>query len=147
MIIADVSVLKPSLVDIGLLLCESMCELYHQQGGEKVEAIAVSQHGIEIMRIPVGNKEFVRSCCAKTTQSDSDLCSKLAELDEWQFAMLLLRECHVPRLNFLARSVAPALLKDSAVVHDRITLATLHDVLSQDHLAEIQLDWDHGKAN
>lgn len=54
------------------------------------------------------------SGCTETAQNRSILCSDLAKLSCLQSAMLLLRYCYVPFLNYLARFVFPLLYENAA---------------------------------
>ena len=67
--------------------------------------------------------------CVKVEESGQKLCSKLADLNDPQCSALILRHCHVPRLNHLARAIRPYYLKEAAVVHDNITRATYVDIM------------------
>ena len=46
--------------------------------------------------------------------------------------MLLLRHCHNPRMNFLARSVTPDNMKDASRIRDEITRNTFLEILGLD---------------
>ena len=50
-------------------------------------------------------------------------------LSDPQSALLLLRHCHVTRLNYLARSVSPVLLKSAADCHDTMSKVTCEKLL------------------
>ena len=65
--------------------------------------------------------EYVSTVCCQYAESGKRLCDQLQELGEVQSAMLLLRFCHVPRLNHLARSTFPEWLQPAAEIHDKIT--------------------------
>ena len=93
--------------------------------GTKSFPIPVSVCGTEILGIPVGREQFVTEKCVKVAESSQELCSKLADLNDPQCSSLILRHCHVPRLNHLARAIRPYRL---AVVHDN-TRATYVDII------------------
>ena len=100
--------LKSSLVNIGLRICERKCELYSTFiDNESSISIPVTTQGTVILGVLIGCKEFVQNWCNEFAVSGRDLCSKLANLDNPQASTLLLRHCHIPRVNYLARAVFP----------------------------------------
>ena len=56
---------------------------------------------------PIGNSDFIRSQCIDIAKSGDRLCSELVNLNDSQSSVLILRHCHVPRLNYLARQIFP----------------------------------------
>ena len=80
--------------------------------------IPVKSNGSTILGIPIGENQFIQDCCVESVRSGDILCKQLAELDDIQSAMLLLRFCYIPRINHLARSVSPELLNPAADLHD-----------------------------
>ena len=46
-----------------------------------------------------------------------------------QCSMLILRHCHVPRTNYLARQVFPANLEEAARIHDSMTKSTFVSII------------------
>ena len=103
--------IKASFEKINLAICNRKCELYCPSGSidSQVE-IPVVIDGTEILGTPIGSPSYVESKCVEISKSGQDLCTKLTELDDSQSALLLLRHCHVPRINHLARSVVPSYL-------------------------------------
>ena len=63
--------------------------------------------------IPVGKKEYMQQICSQKAKEGNKLCSELRDLNDPQSSMLLLRHCHNPRMNFLAKSVILANMKDA----------------------------------
>ena len=59
--------------------------------------------------------------------------------------MLLLRHCHNPRMNFLARSVTPDNMKDASRIHDEITRNTFSEILGLDAIDNKK--WDQATLN
>ena len=66
---------------------------------EKTVSVPVAQSGAITLGTPVGSSDFIQSHCAKAAAESLDLCLQLTELDDPQRALLLLRPCHVPKLN------------------------------------------------
>ena len=64
--------------------------------------VSVSYDGVTILGTPIGKPEFVRSQCTDIARSGEQLCCQLTKLDNKQCSMLILRHCHVPRMNYLA---------------------------------------------
>ena len=60
------------------------------------------------------------------------LCDELASLNDSQSGMLILRYCHTNRINHLARSVYPTLLKPATRFHDELTEATFRQLVCCD---------------
>ncbi|XP_062512022.1 uncharacterized protein LOC134187872 [Corticium candelabrum] len=52
--------------------------------------------------------------------------------------MLLLRHCHVTRMNFLSRTVPPRLLESAAAIHDTLTRSTFTNLLGRGNLPDRQ---------
>ena len=59
--------------------------------------------------------------------------------------MLLLRHCHNPRMNFLARSVTRDNMKDASRIHDEITRNTFSEILGLDAIDNKK--WDQATLN
>ena len=64
------------------------------------------------------------------------LSSALSSLEDPQAGNLLLRHCHVPRLNYLARSVPQATFQSAAQIHDDMTRNTFLNILGVSSLSE-----------
>ena len=64
------------------------------------------------------------------------MCNQLLKLDDDQAANLLLRKCHVPRLNNLARTVHPDLLVPATTIHDSQTRSTFSRLIGYDSLPD-----------
>ena len=63
-------------------------------------------------------------------RSGQDLCNELVSLEDPQSGMLLLRHCHVSRMNHVARTVFPSLLNPAACLHDQLTRCTFQRLVS-----------------
>ena len=103
--------LKPSLSVLGLEISNSKCELYCPQSAgsvacEQFQSIPVLSHGFKILGVSFGNFSSIQTTCADFVDSGSLLCNQILHLDNPQSAMLLLRNCHMPRITCLARSIA-----------------------------------------
>ena len=104
--------LRSSLQQLGLQICDRKCELY----GDSLPRgctlnVSTTSEGIEVLGIPVGKKEYIQQICSQKAKEGNKLCSELRDLNDPQSSMLLLRHCHNPRMNFLARSVTPDNMK------------------------------------
>ena len=71
----------------------------------------------------------------KKRMGDS-LCSILRDLDEPQSVLLLLKHCHVPKLNHLATTVVPTHLSKAAVIHDNLTKSTFADIIGLEQIED-----------
>ena len=74
--------------------------------------------------------------CCDTAQSGSNLCNQLLKLDDAQAANLLLRKCHVPRLNTLAKTVRSDFLVPATTIHDSQTCSTFCHLIGYDSLPD-----------
>ena len=78
------------------------------QYNESSISIPVTTQGTVILGVPIGCKEVVRNWCNEFAVSGKDLCSKLADLNNPHAStLLLIRHCHISRVNYLARAVFP----------------------------------------
>ena len=107
--------LSSSLANIGLKVAENKCEIYCPsqlvfQAIPASNTSPVAQEGI-ILGTPIGEGSFVnKKSCYQFADSGGFLCEQLPGLEDPQAAMLLLRHCHISRMNNLARIVPPRLL-------------------------------------
>ena len=119
---------------MGLKIYDRKCELYCPSGDSIDFPTPVTHDGTIILGIPVGKSEFVRSRCVDIAKSGEELCCELAKLNNRQSSMLILRHCHVPRLNYLARQVFPDDLEAAANIHDNMTKSTFVQIIGFNHL-------------
>ena len=56
------------------------------------------------------------------------------KLNNRQSSMLILRHCHIPRLNYLARQVFPCDLEGAGVIHDEMTKTSFMGIIGFSHL-------------
>ena len=105
-----------------LEIADSKCEIYSPNLEvnriSSMTTIPATNVGTRILGVPIGKPEFVEDACLESAKSGTDLCDKLRDLDDVQSAMLLLRYCHIPRINHLARSVLPDHIRPAANLHD-----------------------------
>ena len=120
---------KVLLSRIGLIVCDRKCELYCPQENQAEFPVSVSYDGVTILGTPIGKPEYVRSQCIAIARSGEQLCCQLTKLDSKQCSMLILRHCHVPRMNYLARQVFPANLEEAARIHDSMTKSTFVSII------------------
>ena len=121
---------KSVLKSAKLSICDRKCEAY--SADHWPEYIPFSSNGIVILGIPMDTPDFVSSHCVDIAETGRVLCSELPLLDDPQAATLLLRHCHVPRLNHLARAVHYNLLLPASLSHDRATRDTFCSVVGID---------------
>ena len=126
--------LKSSLSTLHLEILDRKCELFCPSGNVCNFPTPVTSDGTIILGTPVGKPEFVRSQCADIAKGGKELCRELALLNNRQISMLILRHCHVPRLNYLARQVFPRDLELAAVIHDKMTRSSFVDIIGFNHL-------------
>ena len=133
--------LKKMFCSINLLVSDTKCEIFSPSGVINASSIdvPVTCEGSVFLGTPIGSASFVESSCSKIAQSGSLLCDQLTKLDDPQSATLLLRHCHVPRLDHLARTVRPSILAQAASFHDSMTQNTFSLVLGHD---SADLPWE-----
>ena len=120
--------LRADLKVINLKICDRKCEKYLPSFNEYDEncfSVPVVASSVKILGVPVGCDSYVQSRCIKTAATGEALCSQLLTLNDPQSALLLLRYCHVPTLNYLARCVSPTVLQEASHFHDQILLLLL----------------------
>ena len=118
-LISTFNSLKQSFTGIGLTIACNRCEFYSKDTVTSTQipellGIPIKSNGTMILGIPFGQLDFQLSSCNNFAQKESFLCNWLEELEDVQCAALLFRSCHVPRLNHLARMIAPDILKSAA---------------------------------
>ena len=91
--------------------------------------IPVSSEEIEVLGIPIGSDKSVADATLQMAERGKDLCDKLIGFTNLQSSMLLLRHCHVGRLDHLARSIRPNSLSHAASIHDGLTKKTFCSLL------------------
>ena len=69
--------------------------------------LPVATHGIKALGTPIGSLSYIESMCEAIAENGICLCSMLSYLNEPQSGLLLLRHCHVPKMNHFARTMAP----------------------------------------
>ena len=101
-------------------------------------AIRVVSSGTIILGISIGHQHYVTETCMEFAKGGQGLCDELASLDDPQSGMLILRYCHTNRINHLARSVYPTLLKLGTRFHDQLTKATFRQLVCCHDIGEQQ---------
>ena len=119
-VLAAFNMLKKSFSTINFSVSETKCEVFSPNVTHLTEfdEVPVSHDGSIFLRIPVGTSSFVSTTCLKAAHSWDQLCDQLEKLEDQQSSMLLLRHCHIPRLDHLARSVEPTLLSETTSIQD-----------------------------
>ena len=124
---------ESSLKKIGLNIAIEKCELFCNGLTTPPclnRAIRVVSSGIDILGIPFGQQQYVTESCLDIAKSGQSLCEQISSLNDPQSGMLLLRYCHVPRINHMARSVCPTQLRSAARFHDQLTKETFLQLVS-----------------
>ena len=98
--------------------------------------IPVKFEGCLFLETSIATLPYVTSVCYDTAQSGSNLCNQVLKLDDAQATNLLLRKCHVPRLNNLARNVRPDLLVPATTIHDSQTRSIFCRLIGYDSLPD-----------
>ena len=123
--------LKCSLPQIGLSIATKKCELF--TNGHHCEDIPdevrVSVLGTTILGTPIGQPRYVEAACSEFAKGGEDLCNQLLALEDTQSSMLLLRYCHIPRINHLGRTVAPSLMKSATRIHDSLSQSSFKHLI------------------
>ena len=119
-VLAAFNMLKKSFSTINLSVSKTNCEIFSPNVTPLTgfDRIPVSHDGSIFLVIPVGTSSFVSTTCVKAAHSGDQLCDQLEKLEDQQSSMLLLRHCHIPRLDHLARSVEPTLLSEAVSIQD-----------------------------
>ena len=119
---------------VDLEICDKKCELYCPSGHTRDFPTPVSHDGMIILGTPVGKPDFVRAHCVDIAKAGDRLYCEMLKLNNWQSSMLILRHCHVPRLNYLARQVFPCDLEEARIIHDELTKRTFMGIIGFSHL-------------
>ena len=133
--------LKDMFLSGSLSVSDSKCEIFSPSGTINTANtyVQVTSEGSMFLGTPIGSTAFVESSCSQIVQSGSSLCDYLPKLNDPQSALLLLRHCHVPKLDHLARTVHPNNIRKAASIHDSMTRATFSQVLG---FPELVLPWE-----
>ena len=122
--------LKSSLTPIGLTVCDRKCEIYAPSKNLPSNCqIPEATEGFSVLGTPAGTSLFISSLCQSVVQSGEELCTKLSEGQDPQCSFVLLRHCHVTKINHLARTVRHDLLLPAAHLHDQLTRKTFCRIL------------------
>ena len=124
--------MKASFSNVGLTTANEKCEIYISEDVDSCSTpvtIPISTSGTSILGVPIGDPENISSFCLEFAKSGKCLCDQLLNLDDPQEGMLLLRYCHVSRVNYLNRSVSPNHLQADASYHDHLTQSTFKQLV------------------
>ena len=124
---------------IGLDIACQKCEIYCPSPAITIPdcQLPVTSEGIVILGMRLGNAKFVSNFCSTYGNTGEQLCDQLSSLNDVQSASLLLKYCHVPRLNYLARVVPPNLLTSAAEIHNSQTRKVFSEILSYHQLGDL----------
>ena len=111
-------------------MCDHKCELFAPNIPVADSLpFPLSTSGTFVLGVPIGSDAFITSACESFAKSGEALCHELSKLEDPQSSYLLLRHCHVPQLNYLARTVGSSLLFPSACLHDFLTQSTFCSIM------------------
>ena len=125
--------MKSDLQQIGLTVAIEKCEMFCNgqiTSSELVQSFRVVTSGIHILGSPIGHSDYIKKSSLEIARSGQDLCNELVSLEDPQSGMLLLRHCHVSRMNLVARTVFPSLLNPAPCLHDQLTRCTFQRLVS-----------------
>ena len=83
--------------------------------------IPEAKEGVLVLGTPQGSSSFISDTCQSLAENGSQLCEQLSDLGDPQSSLLLLRHCHVTKVNHLALTVYPDFFPPAACIHDRLT--------------------------
>ena len=86
--------------------------------GEVTGELPLSQQGMRVLGVPIGQPEFVRDYLERKNQEHETLFQRIPWLNNPQAAWLLLLMCASTRANFWLRAVRPDLTDSFAEHHD-----------------------------
>ena len=132
--------LRKEFQTINLKICNRKCEIYLPSAKESNVnrfSVPIVSSGVDILGVPIGNDSYVQSRCSKSAAAGEGLCSQLLNLNDPQSALLLLRYCHVPTLNHLARCVLRSVLHQACHIHDQLSRDTFAAMLGLSALDEL----------
>ncbi len=92
---------------ISLEIANHKCEIFCPSSAVAINesaGIPVNYQGSLFLGTSIGSSSFAESSCSTIAESGNTLCDQLTKLEDIQSAMLLLRHCHVPKLDNLART-------------------------------------------
>ena len=123
-VLATFSQLDSAFSHIHLQVAPEKCEIFSPSEIASLSVpsscqIPVTSDGMMVLGSPIGIHDYVSSTACDIAGSGAQLCQELLQLDDTQSSMLLLRYCHVPRLNFLARTILPGQLQLATSIHDQ----------------------------
>ena len=85
--------------------------------------LPAAKRGIMIVGVPIGTSQFIHERYNKVLLKEEKLLQSIPMLPSLQSAWLLLYYCAVPRFNHLLRSLAPADVERSTILHDSAILS------------------------
>ena len=106
--------LRSAFSGINFMIEEKKCEIYCSSSPllstiSQSTSIPATSQGCRILGTPIGSSSCIIESCSDVAQLGSNLCGELVQLQDPQWGMLLLRHCHVIRMNFVSRTVPPRL--------------------------------------
>ena len=91
-----------------------------------------------LLGAPIGFSHFEAQECLSSVKSSKSLFDRLTDLPSLQIAMLLLRHCAGPRIQFLLRTVLATSTGEAAWSHDDHVRTTLAALLGEEELSDRQ---------
>ena len=100
--------------------------------------VQTPEDGFMLLGTPIGMSHFEAQECQRTVEASERLYERLADLPCLQVALLLLRYCACPRIQFLLRTVPASNTGEAAWSHDDQVQSTLAALVQEDKLANSQ---------
>ena len=100
--------------------------------------VQTPEDGFTLLGAPIGFSHFEAQECLSSVKSSESLFDHLTDLPSLQIAMLLLRHCACPRIQFLLRTVPATSTGEAAWSHDDQVRTTLAALLGEEELSDSQ---------
>ena len=100
--------------------------------------VQTPEDGFMLLGAPIGMSYFEAQECQTTVEASERQYDRLADLPSQQVALLLLRYCACPRIQFLLRTVPASNTGEAAWSHDDQIQSTLAALVQEDKLADSQ---------
>ena len=100
--------------------------------------VQTPEDSFTLLGAPIGFSHFEAQECLSSVKSSESLFDHLTDLPSLQIAMLLLRHCACPRIQFLLRTVPATSTGEAAWSHDDQVRTTLAALLGEEELSDSQ---------
>ena len=100
--------------------------------------VQTPEDSFTLLGAPIGFSHFEAQECLSSVKSSESFFDHLTDLPSLQIAMLLLRHCACPRIQFLLRTVPATSTGEAAWSHDDQVRTTLAALLGEEELSDSQ---------